>query len=355
MNGFRVGLDVRILANSERTTGVPLYVSQLVDYLSRFTKDTVFFTDRPISTIQTQILRPWARSIPWQQSVLPLAAMKRKVKVFHGPAYSVPMWGNFRKIVTIHDAGFIKNPEWLDPQVESYLKRMVPLSVRKADIIIVPSACVQEDLADYFPEFSHKTEIVPMGSRFAESIEAATAGCRNIGNVGRPYLLHVGTHEPRKNLSTLLQAYKIMIERKDFPYDLVLVGMDGWKTRTLFAEIGEQDLTRRVRAIGYAPDEELVCWYRGASGYVQAAHYEGFGIATLDAYCSGLPIAATRTGWIRDHGDLGVTWIENPTDVGAIEDSLRQLVKCTAPPRDLSRWSWHSVAGGHRALYQRLL
>lgn len=352
MDGFSVGLDVRILANVEQTTGVPLYVSQLVKYFLRCNpKETVLFTDRPISALKTQTLRPWTPIIPWQQSVLPAAAMRRKIRVFHGPAYSIPLWGRFRKIVTIHDAGFIKNPNWLDPEVESYLRRMVPLSIRATDAIIVPSACVREDLVDYFPECSKKIEVVPLGSRLAE-VEGAVSICQN---TVRPYLLHVGTNEPRKNLSALLQAYKQARRRRDFPYDLVLVGMDGWKTKVLSEEIGDYGLTEHVRAVGYAPDDELVRWYRCASGYVQVAHYEGFGIATLEAYCSGLPIVATRTGWIRDHGDSGVIWIENSNDVASIEDSLHNVANCTVPPRDLSRWRWQCVASKHRALYERLL
>ena len=89
---MKLGLDVRILSVSEQLTGVPSYVFRLAQYLiANRPEQSVLFSDRPSGLISSRVVHSLGR-IPWQQSALPVAAMKMKIDVFHGPGYGLPIW-----------------------------------------------------------------------------------------------------------------------------------------------------------------------------------------------------------------------------------------------------------------------
>lgn len=354
----RVGLDVRILASSEYMTGVPGYVFHLAKNLMAMQPDrTVFFSDKEVGSMPSTVVRRWHQALPWQQSALPVAAMKARVSVFHGPGYSLPSWGKFKKIVTIHDMTFVKHPEWMDNSVHEYLRRMVPLSLKVADAIVVPTDQIVEDLAMYYPHTTTKlVRAIPMGSVYTDVV------CENWESTrvhDWPYVLHVGTLEPRKNLETLVKAFTVAVDRRRLPHRLVLVGNQGWKCAGLMELIRESPVRDRIVLAGYADNQDLEQWYRGADLYVQAAHYEGFGISTLDAYCFGLPIIATRTGWVRDLHHDSVGYVNNSEDVDEMADVLETAlasngVQKSVSGRDRQRWSWENTTLQHQALYSEV-
>ena len=349
-----IGLDVRILSLTASRTGVPNYVYHLANHLSAIRNvQAVLFTDRP-DLNSFRVVPPCVRFVPWQQSVLPFAAMKAKVDLFHGPGFSLPVWGKFKKVVTIHDLGFAKHPEWTDDTVSRYLKSIVPLSIRAADSIIVPTEEIQADLLEVYPELARSKNIavIPMGSLFAASPPRSEP--MSTLNRQRPYILHVGTLEPRKNLGTLIKAFDIATQTQNIPHNLVLIGSKGWKTERLEGTIMGSRVKDRIIIKGFVEEDELIHWYQRASLYVQPSHYEGFGMATLDAYCAGLPILSTKTGWVASMSDPAIRFIEEAGNVDEVASGLAYMLEHAEFPlnRNRERWSWGEAMHQHCCLYE---
>ena len=309
-------------------------------------------SDRDCGDLPVSLVKARFPKLPWQQTALPWELCRERVNIFHGPAFSLPLWGKFRKIVTIHDLGFLLDRSWVVEDVRNYLTRMVRLSLKVADHVIVPSDGVMQDLLRFFPWLdASDISVIPLGSRFAG--DNSNPSSKDSDNP-RPYILHVGTLEPRKNIRRLIQAFELAVTQRGIPHDLVLVGtygwnMDGWADELIFPE--------RVIAPGFVDDSQLKIWYQNADLYVQASHHEGFGLGTLDAFCVGLPIVATRTGWIAENGDSTTVWIENSSQTEAVFDALCRglLLGHRVKGRDSSQWSWEHSHRMHWALYQNVV
>lgn len=352
----RVGLDVRVIGSKEGVTGVPNYVLHLARYLVE-RGNSLLFSDVAVPAVPCQVVRSIPK-IPWQQVALPLAATKMKTRVFHGPAFSLPVWGNFRKVVTIHDVAYARNRDWMKDSVYDYLKWMVPLSLKVADAVIVPTRQVKQDLLEVHSRFvkEEKVFVIPMGSDFVLNVAGVYAASRTLP---RQYILHVGTIEPRKNLETLIRAFSELARHTRFPHALVLAGSIGWKNDAVVRAIKESPVRHRIFRVGYVDNRTLEQLYRGADLYVQPSFYEGFGMSTLDAYCLGVPIVSTRTGWASEISDIRVHLVAHATDVSEMAAAMIRTLE--APPCQKSPataagmlWSWDRTIRDHEMLYTQL-
>ena len=353
--GGTVGLDIRVMGSNEGITGVPSYVLHLARYLVR-RGDSVLFSDEPTVVLPCNVVRSVVKALPWQQFALPMAATRAKIGIFHGPAFSLPMWGKFRKIVTIHDLAYVKNRDWMKDSVYTYLKRMVPMSLKVSEAIIVPTRQVKQDLLEAYPRLAKEESIfvIPMGSEFAPDAVPLKTTAAYAWN--RPYILHVGTIEPRKNLETLIRAFSVIVHDKRFPHALILAGAYGWKYDGVLAAIQQSPSRDRIFRLGYVDGEELERLHRGADLYVQPSFYEGFGMSTLDAYCLGVPIVSTRTGWISEISEDNIGWVTNPFDVSEMAEAIGRMLDARPPKATTqgAEWSWERTMGDHERLYGQI-
>ncbi|MBX5467295.1 MAG: glycosyltransferase family 4 protein [Firmicutes bacterium] len=283
------------------------------------------------------------------------AAYKNRVSLFHGPAFALPKFAAFKRVVTLHDFGFLRHPQWVAPDVRDYLRRMVPQAISVADGIIVPSPGILEELYEFFPTVRGRhVAIIPMGSEFAEhKYEGVTALTPPID---RPYILHVGTLEPRKNLGTLVKAYE-KLARLGMPHVLVLVGNN--------PNVGSSvidNLDPRIIVTGYVSRSDLAAWYAHASLYVQASWYEGFGMGTLEAYLWGIPIVASRTGWVvqlAESSDYPAVLIDDASDPEALFRAMERGISLGKEiPRSPDRckgFTWVDIVHRHWYFYEEVV
>jgi glycosyltransferase involved in cell wall biosynthesis len=164
-----------------------------------------------------------------------------------------------------------------------------------------------------------------------------------------PYILFVGTVEPRKNLVTLVRAFAAVV--KDFPHLLVLAGARGWMSEPVFAEIERQGLKDRVVHLGYVPAEDLPALMSGAEVFVYPSLGEGFGLPPLEAMACGVPVVCSNAPALPEVvGDAAI--LVPPTDVAALEEAIMHLLsdpdlKATLRQKGLQRsrqFSWHETA-----------
>jgi glycosyltransferase involved in cell wall biosynthesis len=151
-------------------------------------------------------------------------------------------------------------------------------------------------------------------------------------NVDQPYILAVGTLEPRKNLPTLLRAFAKI--KDDIPHQLVLVGPEGWLTGKLKSTLDELALGDRVRLTGFVSDEELGGWYSAADLFAFPSYYEGFGLPTIEAMLCGAPVLASNTSSFPEVvGDAGI--LIPPTDIDTWAEAMCDLVRDEGRRNDL--------------------
>ena len=168
-------------------------------------------------------------------------------------------------------------------------------------------------------------------------------------NIKKPFILSLGTLEPRKNIPTLLKAFAGIMDQ--IPHHLVLVGQKGWKWEPIFREIERPNLKDRVHWVGYVSDQERVSFYNAADFLAYPSWYEGFGMPLLEAMQCGCPVITSRVSSMPEVvGEAGL--LIDPHRVedlqGAMlrlahEPELREKLR-TAGFEQAKKFSWETSA-----------
>jgi alpha-1,3-rhamnosyl/mannosyltransferase len=214
----------------------------------------------------------------------------------------------------------------------------LPLAARRADVLAAISQAAADDLVAHFPRTAPRTVVTPLAAD--ERFFSATAGdvpARH--GLGRPYVLAVGTLEPRKNLPALIEAFTCLPDT----HDLVLVGALGWDTGETQQAIARYP--ERIKALGHVSDEDLAGLYAGAALFAYPSLYEGFGLPVLEAMAAGAAVLTSNVSSLPEvAGDAAV--LVDPRSVTAIRDGLhRGLADPPSGGRERARtFSWARYA-----------
>jgi glycosyltransferase involved in cell wall biosynthesis len=297
-----------------------------------------------------------------ERITLPLELLRVGADLVHSPDFIPPPWRRSRRVITVHDLGFIRFPETLTAASRRYYGQL-GWAVRSADRIIAVSRSTRDDLVELVGADPARIDVVmeaadpDFGPVRDEATLAATR--RRLG-VGRPYLLFVGSFEPRKNLVRLLEAFALV--RREVDLELVLLGRRGWLFEPIFQRLAELELEPYVRIVDGVPNRELPTIYSGAVALAFASLYEGFGLPALEAMACGCPVVAADVAALPEVvDDAGL--LVPPTDVTAIAEALRRLATDPALRADLAargqvqaaRFSWQRAATETLAVYRRAL
>jgi glycosyltransferase involved in cell wall biosynthesis len=249
-------------------------------------------------------------------------------------------------VATVHDVHFEDLPHCYTPAMRRGLRAVTTHIARHAARILVPSAHSGEALMRHFGVSGDRIRVVPHGVPTLPKARAVT-------EYG-PYLLFVGTLEPRKNLLRLLEAHRLMAVRGRFAH-LVLVGARGWKDEEVLEVIEQQE---GVTWEGPVDRRRLAALYRGALALAYPSLGEGFGLPVLEAMSLGVPVVVGRaTACAELAGTSGLA--VDPEDAWAISEALRRIVgdtalrsRLAARGRRLSAaYTWEQAAAGTRAAY----
>lgn len=346
---MRFGLNASLLAagGGYRQTGVSRYIGELLDTMEPLlgqTEELAVF-GRRIGPIARQ---PALRII-WEQSVLPLTARARTVHVFHGPLNVAPLAIRVPTVVTVHDLAFLHYSGHLPSGRRAYMIAATRLSAGAADRVIAVSERTAADLVAWLPALQDRTEVVLEAPSDAIGRIAGPelAAFKWRSGIDRPYVLAVGTLEPRKNLPFLLGAFAAIRDR--VPHDLVLVGPEGWLTGEFHRTLDRLQLGDRIRMTGFVTDRELGGWYSGADLFVFPSAYEGFGLPAVEAMRCGAPLLVSNASCFPEVvGNAGE--LVSPTDQGAWSDALVAILTDRALNDRLRQ---RSVAGASRFSWER--
>lgn len=242
------------------------------------------------------------------------------VDVVHGTAVAVPPT-RAPLVMTIHDLAFLADSTHATKHGNRFFRRGTDLARTRAARVIVPSEATAAECIDagFDPTI---LRVVPWGVDPQAVTDSDVADVRQRHALDRPYVLFVGTVEPRKNLAAVVAA---MAELDGRGIDLALVGPDGWN-EDLQARLSPLDATSvRVRRLGFVPQADLAPLYAGCVAFCYPSLREGFGLPVLDAMAHGAPVvtsAGTATAEVA--GDAAL--LVDPTDHAAVGAALLRLV-----------------------------
>ena len=283
------------------------------------------FAFRSLLLNERWLNRLWHRlQVPW-----PVEGFAGRLDLFHSPDFTLPPALRAKKILTVHDLSFLRVPQYADPRLREYLQTVVPRSVRQADLILANSQHTKEDLISCLRVPSERVIVVLPGveARFEPvADEGELDRVRARYNLEKPFILGLGTLEPRKNFEGLIEAYHLLRSRTRIPHQLVIGGRKGWLYEGIFRRVEELGLGDAVHFLGFVADEDLPALYTLADVFAFPSFYEGFGIPVLEAMACGTPVVASNAASLPEAvGEAGL--MVTPGDVEALAGALERVLQ----------------------------
>lgn len=242
------------------------------------------------------------------------------VDVVHATAVAVPP-SRAPLVMTINDLAFLADPSQATRHGNRFFRRGTELARRHAALVLVPSeATADECRRAGFDD--RRLRVVPYGVTVHPVTDAAVVEARARHGLDRPYVLFVGTVEPRKNLAAVVGGMAALDGRG---VDLVLVGPDGWNEDLARRLAPLEGTSVRVHRPGFVASGDLPALYAGASAFCYPSLREGFGLPVLEAMAHGAPVvtsSGTATAEVAGSDALLV----DPADHRAVGEALEALI-----------------------------
>jgi glycosyltransferase involved in cell wall biosynthesis len=315
-------------ANVDKQVGVNVYASRMLDYFhSTATQNRrfVIFLKHPVQPhmpldndyFQYKVVGP---PFGWSQLALPIQLkIQSNIDVFFTPAHYAPRAMSIPSVVTIHDVSYLYYPGDFLKRDLYKLKNWTEYSIQNAAHLIAVSETTKKDIITFYDVPDSKITVIHNGFE-KQTIQRAHSLPHDLDT--QPFILNVGTLQPRKNVATVIRAFSKF--RKHYrTHKLVIVGKTGWLYDDLFKLTSDLDLLDYVVFAGFVPDDELATYYKKAFCYVTASLYEGFGIPVLEAMSYGCPVIASNTSSLPEVGGDAAVYF-NPESV---DDLVTVLVK----------------------------
>lgn len=293
----------------------------------------------------------------WTHTRLGPHTRRHPPDVLFVPSHVLPIIGPPRMAVTVHDLGYEYFPQAHDWRQRFYLRWSTRRHTRVAACILADSAATKADLIRFYQADPARVHVVPLALDPAfrrEREPGRIAAVRRSYGIppDAPYLLHVGTIHPRKNLARLVEALA-QVRQRPAGRDLMLVlaGGMGFAGKALLQQVREQGLADVVRFIGFARMHDIPALYSGAACYAFPSLHEGFGFPALEAQACETPLLCARTSSLPEVAGEGALYID-PLDVQALAAGLERLLEdsdlrrtlIAAGSANVQRFSWQRTA-----------
>ena len=269
-----------------------------------------------------------------------------RADIYHCPSARAPLTrGSPPTIVTIQDLASFHYPETLTRWSRLYERRTVPLVARAADLIIATSADAASDIETILGIPAPKIRIVPLGvdTKFF-------AGSSTASPYSFPYVLFVGSVQPRKNLKRLALAVS-RATRQHSDLKLVVAGADSWGAELVAGP--------HVQFAGRVDDDRLLALLRHAQCTALVSLHEGFGLPILEAMAAGSPVVASNVAALPEvAGDAAV--LVDPLSVESIAAGIEEAIASrdkliVAGARRAAQFTWEHTAELTMAVYRELV
>jgi len=306
----------------------------------------------------------------WHRLRIPLWAdlFTGSVDIFHSPDFTLPPLRRAKGVLTVHDLSFLRVPECADPAQRRYLTATVPRSARRADALLADSENTRRDMVELLGLPPHKITVVYPGvdPRFRPAGDDSDhERVRDRYGLSGPFMLALGTLEPRKNLVRLLKAYASLragVQAGEAIPPLAFSGAVGWLVDEVFHLVDDLGLHDDVLFLGYVPDEDLPVLLRMAACLVYPSLYEGFGLPVLEALACGTPVVTSNVSSLPEVAGDAALYCD-PHRVADIALAMQQVLAnaelrrslAGRGPQQAGRFTWDEAARRVLAVYRAVL
>lgn len=382
---MKIGINAHLLAFTEnyRQAGLSRHIYELIANVPRVASSDSFTAfvgngdipqssrrQMPPNLTLSRSRFPTGRApvrIAWEQLALPFAALRTRLDLLHCPVSVRPFLSPCPVVITIHDLIFLRYPKSFHPVKQLYLRTMTRWSARHATHIIAVSEATRQDTIELLGVSPRRVTTVHngVGEQFKPLPEADVEEFRRLKELSTRTILYVGTLEPRKNLTLLLNAFKSIADDPEYEdVKLVVGGSKGWYYEEIFSTAERLGLVSadRVHFLGRVPDDELPLWYNVADVFAYPSRYEGFGLPPLEAMSCATPVVVSNTSALPEVvGDAGL--LLDPDDAPAWTGALKELLSDQAKAEKLAKkglvqagkFTWQRAAAETAGIYRNVL
>ncbi len=350
-------------ANVGTKVGIGQYAFELLKQFEKFknpnNKFHVYLKDKPNGEMPNesdnwryQIVGP--RKL-WTQIGLPirLFAERKKPDVFFSPTHYAPRFSPVPTVISIMDLSYEYFPELFNKDDLYQLKNWTRYSARKAAKILTISKASKNDIMKLYGVPEEKIVVTHLGVRQELSIKNKELSMDYIEkkyNVTKPYVLFVGTLQPRKNIERLIEAFSKLVS-SNADLELVIIGKKGWLYEPILEAPKKYKVENQVKFLDFVPDEDMPAFYQNAECFVLPSLYEGFGLPVLEAMRYDCPVLTSNISSLPEAGGDAALYF-NPEDVDDIAQIIEKVLTDKKLKSDMvkkgreqiKKFSWEKTA-----------
>ena len=344
---MRVGIDIRVLGSSHKS-GVQEYTENLLAHMlpeNPEIKFKLFYSGSPfllgkyswvnldnVEVVKSPVSNKLTFASSWLFNYPKLDDLVGGVEVFFSPHFLIaPLNSYCRRVMTFHDLSYLRFKEffslrrdlWHRFQIHSFGKSYIP------DHIIAVSESTKNDLVNNYGIQPEKISVVYSGvSSFIK--RPSDKELKNFSvkhNLPETFILFLGKLEPRKNITTLIRAFNLVKNSKDFDnLRLIIVGAKGWLFKDIFNEANMSPHKSKIIFKDYIDDEDKKFYYSLSSAFVYTSFFEGFGFPPLEAMACNTPVIASNNSSLPEVvGDAGL--LVDPYNAVDISNAIKAVIE----------------------------
>ena len=280
-----------------------------------------------VLTIPSRIFRNRAALIFYEQFLLPWLLSIKSIDVIHSLHYTHPFFSPAARVVTFHDLTFFLWPQLHTRARRTIMPIFIRLAWKRAESIIFVSASTRRDAEKLLPVSKSIRTVIPLGVKsdfFLRFRNDEIQDALQRLNIHHPYLLFLGTVEPRKNLIRLLHAFEKIAERQP-DCILVIAGKLGWDYEPVIETIAASNFRERILHMGYVSETDKRVLLAGCIMLVYPSLYEGFGLPVLEAMAAGAPVITSKVSSLPEVAGEAAILID-PESVDQLASAMQLLL-----------------------------
>jgi glycosyltransferase involved in cell wall biosynthesis len=364
---MRIGVDAREIIKGRNGKG--WYVFHVLSNILKIDKQNTYFLysdseiDLPdFANAQKIILKE--KDLLWHLA-MPKRLKADKIDLYWAPTSPiVPALIKIPTVFTIHDLTNLLFPQTHTLKGRIIEKIFLKTAIKKAKKIIAVSNATKNDVIKFFPKVQDKIQTTYLGfdQAFRKTTPEECLSELKKRKLKPGYILFVGTLEPRKNVTTILEAYSKLGPDIQDAHPLVAVGSKGWKFGPIFEKVDELKLADKIKFLGYLTPEELAPIYNGASVFVLPSLYEGFGLPPLEAMACGAPVIVSNLSSLPEVvGEAGI--LVSPLDSDDLAKKITKILSDNVYRQKLSeksllqskKFSWQKTAEETLSIFNEII
>jgi glycosyltransferase involved in cell wall biosynthesis len=371
---MKIGIDARMY--TPECTGISRYLRELTSHLFAIDKTNeylMFMLEPEYSKFEAPNERVKKIKVDsyWygykEQLILPWQMLKAGCDLIHFPNFNTPLIYPKKSVVTIHDitpfffSGHRRQSKWRDFAFWQVFSR----SVKRATKVIAVSQSTKADIIKYFKIAPEKIEVIYNGldqKFFQRATQAEIQKLKDKYKISGPFILYVGVWRNHKNVVGLLKAFKLLLNKYQCDYQLVLLGKELPEYPAIRKTWQQLNLEKNLVLPGFVSDEELLLFYQASDLLVIPSLAEGFGFTGLEALASGTTVAASDISALEEVLGESASYFDphNPEEMAEVIFNLLtnqnlQQKKLAKAENQLKKYSWLKNAEQTLKLYQDIL